>query len=223
MQLFKHGVKLPTSKKDWELANAYFHTKLQVSELSKGNLDDVVNNFNDVIYDYFTSQYGTFKKDDLLDRDLKTKSGNFSKNQLKKTLKDLKKETPINERHVKYVSELLPSKICDSTGNHVYSIDRDLEIKKTSWGCVKRFFERVTEHLPSFERVTEHLPSSEQVTEHLPSFERVTEHLPSFNLVTCKEYSRTHIIRILRGPRNLRGPEICSNCMIIRIIGVRIT
>ena len=37
-------VSLPTSKKDWELANAYFHSKLQVTELSEGNLDDVVNN-----------------------------------------------------------------------------------------------------------------------------------------------------------------------------------
>ena len=58
----KTGINLPKNDKDWETANSVFHLGLSIDDINTVSLDEVVNKFNEMIYNYFRDNYGTVKK-----------------------------------------------------------------------------------------------------------------------------------------------------------------
>ena len=57
----KTGINLPKNDKDWETANSFFHLELSIDDINTVNLDEVVDKFNEMIYNYFCNNYGTIK------------------------------------------------------------------------------------------------------------------------------------------------------------------
>ena len=57
----KTGINLPKNDKDWEIANSFFHLKLSIDDINTVSSDEVVNKFNETIYNYFRDNYGTVK------------------------------------------------------------------------------------------------------------------------------------------------------------------
>ena len=117
----------------------FFHSTLPVSTIRNGNLDGILSDFNDAVYNYFRDNCGTVENSDQLDKEFKQKYRDFSKNQLKKELRTLKKENACDEKLIKYVSKPLRSKITDSRNKNIYSIDHDLEVKNKFLNYTKIF------------------------------------------------------------------------------------
>ena len=140
----KTGINLSKNDKDWETTNSLFHLELSIDDVNTVSLDEVVNKFNETIYNYFRDNYGTVKNSKEKERKFNEKYKNSTKSQLKKQLKSLKNQSTNNVDEVRYVSKLLRSKITeaktqDQFAQKVYSIDHDNEIKKNFWGYVKFF------------------------------------------------------------------------------------
>jgi len=82
------GVSLPKSDFEWNTANDYFKNHLNFNrDISDVNL--TIRNFNETVYSYFLNTNGPVNKIDE-NAELKKKYSNFSKNKLKKVLKNLK-------------------------------------------------------------------------------------------------------------------------------------
>ena len=107
----KTGINLPKNDKDWETANSFFHLELSVDDINTVSLDEVVNKFNETIYNYFRDNYGTIKNNKEKRENSMKSTKILQKNQLKKQLKSLKNQSPNNVDEVRYVSKLLRSKI----------------------------------------------------------------------------------------------------------------
>ena len=87
----KNGVKLPTWTNDWDIANTYFHSNFTLSQISENGTEETVRHLNDTVYNYFIDNFelaDSAKEDEL---NLTEMSKNFTKRQLKKELKQLKK------------------------------------------------------------------------------------------------------------------------------------
>ena len=155
----KTGINLPKNDKDWETANSFFHLELSINDINTVSLDEVVNKFNETIYNYFRDDYGTVKNNKEKERKFNEKYKNSTKGQLKKQLKSLKNQSPNNVDEVRYVSKLLRSKITEAKSQgqfvqKVYSIDHDNEIKKNFWGYVKFYMEKPKRIIPNFDKKT---------------------------------------------------------------------
>ena len=59
----KKGVNLPTTQREWEIANSFFHSELSINEVNKDNLNNVTERCSRIVYDYFYDNYGFAKKD----------------------------------------------------------------------------------------------------------------------------------------------------------------
>ena len=147
---------MPKSAADWEIANTFFHANLLPCHdtFATQNLDEIVETFNNTIYDYFAETFGMVKKGAAIDENLKHQFIKLSKNELKRELKKLKKDKSIdNSQEIRYVARLLRDKISPNTAREVIStIDHDLEITKSFWGYCKRFLESTTKTVPTFTR-----------------------------------------------------------------------
>ena len=104
----------------------FFYSTLPISAIRNGHLNGILRDFNDVVYNYFRDNCGTVENDDQLDKNFKEKYRDFSKNQLKKELRTLKKQNVCDEKLLKNVSNF-------SRNKHIYSIDHDLEVKNKFW------------------------------------------------------------------------------------------
>ena len=47
----KKGVNLPTTQREWEIANSFIHSELPINEVNKVNLNNVTEKFNRIVYD----------------------------------------------------------------------------------------------------------------------------------------------------------------------------
>ena len=56
----KTGINLPKNDKDWEIANSFYFI-LSIHDINTVSLDEVVNKFNETIYNYFRDNYGAVK------------------------------------------------------------------------------------------------------------------------------------------------------------------
>ena len=133
--------------------------KLSIDDINTVSLDEVVNKFNEMIYNYFCDNYGTVKNNKEKERKFNEKYKNSTKSQLKKQLKSLKNQSPNNIDEVRYVSKILRSKITetktlDQFAQKVYSTDHDNEIKKNFWGYVKFYIEKPKHIIPNFDKKT---------------------------------------------------------------------
>ena len=75
----KKGVNLPTTQVEWEIASSFFHSELPISEVNKDNLNNVTEQFNRIVYDYFHDNYGTAKKGFDKENELQVKYKDYSK------------------------------------------------------------------------------------------------------------------------------------------------
>lgn len=149
----KPGVHLPKSDKQWDIANSYFNATLPASEITPGNLNESVAQFNDTVYNYFATTYGT--KTNTSDSDLKAEFDHLSKSQLKAELKRLKQlKSDEMTPKIRYVAKLLRIKIspAKSANTDISSIDHDREISNGFWGYCKKFLEKPIRTAPTFTR-----------------------------------------------------------------------
>ena len=57
----KTGINLPKNDKGWETANSFFHLELSIDDINTVSSDEVVNKFNETIYNYFHDNFATVK------------------------------------------------------------------------------------------------------------------------------------------------------------------
>ena len=87
----KPGIKLSKTDTQWKDADMFFRSELHTEDINVYSLMETAERMNNVIYNYFPETYGTVKnKND--DKGLHDKYKDFSKHQLKKELRNLKKE-----------------------------------------------------------------------------------------------------------------------------------
>lgn len=149
-KLPKKGIKLPKSTEEWRIANDFFRLHLECNEIN--DVDAVIQNVQNTIYDYFASNYGTI--DDVTD-DLKQQYQHRSIRQLKKELKRLKGENnELNNRTIRYISKLIRAKYSKAQKDELYR-DHDAEIKNNFWQYCKKTFEPPKDNTkPNFDENT---------------------------------------------------------------------
>jgi hypothetical protein len=136
-RLPKQGIKLPKTTVEWDIANDFFKVNLGYN----GEIEDVntvIKNVQNTIYDYFANNYGTVGGESAC---LKQRYDKLSKRQLKKELRNLKNENNLNNtREIRYISRLIRVKY-SKTAN---TVDRDhnIEIKENFWQYCKNTFEK---------------------------------------------------------------------------------
>lgn len=99
----KLGTKLPQNTIEWDRANDYFKNNLN-RDIS--DLNSAINSFHNTVYDYFSNTCGKINGNNT---GLENKYKNLNKNQLKKTLTELKL-TKAPTLEIKFVSRLLRNK-----------------------------------------------------------------------------------------------------------------
>ena len=188
----KTGINLPKNDKDWEIANSFFHMELSIDDINTVSLDEVVNKFNETIYNYFRDNYGTVKNNKEKERKFNEKYKNSTKSQLKKQLKSLKNQSPNNIDEVRYVSKILRSKITeaktqDQFAQKVYSTDHDNEIKKNFWGYVKFYIEKPKRIIPNVDKKTcfDYFVKSFKCINPLKQFQ-IPSWIPTFREPSCR-------------------------------------
>ena len=145
----KAGVKLPKSPEQWEAANNYIKVQLPIDEVGSTSLNDTIENFNDIVYNYFKDNYGLVNVKNSVDVTLYEKYLDMSKSQLKKELRKLKDgDTQIDE--IRYVSKLLRRKVSKSAKQDIATVDHDSEITNNFWSYCKRYLEFDEIKLPTF-------------------------------------------------------------------------
>ena len=78
----------------------------------------------------------------------------FTKQPLKKELKQSKTERNPSVSGISFVSRMLRAKATSSPTNRVYSFDHDRELKNNFWSHVKNYLEKATKVLPTFGKTT---------------------------------------------------------------------
>ena len=151
----KKGINLPKSESQWKIANAFFQANLPLQDIPNG-FQEACKQFSATIYKYFEKEYGCIQNKDETS-ELIEKYHNYSKNQLKSSLKILKKSNDRNNRNeIRYVSKLLRSKINQISSERALpaSVDHDEKIKQNYWKYAKHQLEKINELLPSFSKET---------------------------------------------------------------------
>ena len=72
-------MNLPTTQREWDIANSFFHSELLISEVNKVNLNNVTEKFNWIVYDYFHDNHGIAKKGFEKENELQVKYKDYSK------------------------------------------------------------------------------------------------------------------------------------------------
>ena len=107
--IVKPGIKLPKSESEWKTANSFFHANIPIEDMNTadGDFNDIATNFGMIIS---KNEYGIVREDEV--NDFKVKYRNHPKNQLRQTLKKMKRDkTAENRSETRYVSKLLRSRI----------------------------------------------------------------------------------------------------------------
>ena len=154
--------------------------------------DEVVNKFNETIYNYFCDNYGAVKNNKEKERKFNEKYKISTKSQLKKQLKSLKNQSRNNVDEVRYVLKLLRSKITeaktpDQFAQKVYSIDHHNEIKKNFWGYVKFYPENPKHIMTNFDKKTcfDYFVKSFKCINPLKQFQ-LRSWIPTFREPSCR-------------------------------------
>ena len=86
---YKPGLKLPSKQEDWNLANTYFHSTIDIKSIHEStNLDQTVFDIQNKVYSYFESTFGTMPSHNS---EFENKYQNYSNSMIKTRLRALKK------------------------------------------------------------------------------------------------------------------------------------
>ena len=99
---------MPKSLDQWKFANDCFRATLPIAEISISNLPSIINNMNNVIYNYFAQKFGLVNSAKNADLDSKYKG--YSNHKLKSCLKQLK-HSGADIAEIRFVSHLLRSRL----------------------------------------------------------------------------------------------------------------
>ena len=153
----KPGIKLPKTNEEWELANTYFKSQLNLIDINTMGVSHALIELNNVTYDYFKETYGLFNSENQTINKLKDIYKDFSKNDLKKELKKLKNRQPQDPEKIKYVAKLLRGKLqnkeIDVSSKRPLQED-DTALQRNFWGFCKRLFVKSNETKPTFSKST---------------------------------------------------------------------
>lgn len=149
----KEGINLPKSDSEWSTANDYFKMVLQLNApIRPQDLNSNIKLLNDVIYNYFATNFGKVQKAD--NKNLAVKYKDFTVKELKKSLKELKNSNG-NIEEIKYVLRALRDKLntkrqtlAQDNGDDRFNHDK--YISKNFWGYVKSVLNRKDALFPSF-------------------------------------------------------------------------
>ena len=141
---------MPKSLDQWKFANDYFRTTLPIAEIKISNLPSIINNMNNVIYNYFAQKFGLVNS--AKNADLDSKYNGYSNHKLKLCLKQLK-HSGADIVEIRFVSHLLRSRLTTSRPKTSEGYD-DEKIKMNFWGYVKNIFKKSDTSLPSFDGLT---------------------------------------------------------------------
>jgi len=143
----KQGINLPKNDDEWLTANLFF--KSDLPPITSDDIGSNIKQLNDVVYNYFQTNYGNVKTNDSAFID---KYKNYSTKDLKKALKILKSSNN-NVEEIKYVARTLRDKLQKSQHDPDktdINIDHDKYISKNFWGYVKNILNKKTSALPTF-------------------------------------------------------------------------
>ena len=147
----KPGVKLPKTDLDWREADLYFRAELPISEVNEHSVNDCVIKMTNLVYDYFAENFGTVNKSKDSDSEFQSKYANYSKQDLKRELKALKRQSPVDVENIKYVSRLLRKCVQNRRQDNVKAINHDEEIRKNFWAYVKLYLDCSDYLAPTFD------------------------------------------------------------------------
>jgi hypothetical protein len=101
----KPGTKLPKSDSEWTKSDLFFRAKLAMDGMNDFNFNDVIYDMSNKVYNYFADNFGIIQRTkDVGPNSLLLKYKEFSKQQLKHELKNLKRNTRENLRSITYVA-----------------------------------------------------------------------------------------------------------------------
>ena len=155
IESMKNGVKLPKSTHQWSIANDFFKAAFLNRPISSAGLNDVIKEFNVVIYNYFKNTCGSV--DSNYNTNLSTKYKDKSAKDLKRILKVLKQSGDDIEE-IKFVSRKLRLKLRNGNIGDVkatnINFDHDSLISK-SFGVMLRAFScrKIKSVLPSLKQI----------------------------------------------------------------------
>ena len=134
MPSLKPGIKLLNTNTQWTEADLFFRAELPISEINELSANECILKMTNTVYDYFAEIFGTVKKSNVLDDGLHNKYANYTKQELKHALKELKRNSPDDIGSIRYVSKQLHNMISGSKpSSKQQSINHDEEIKKNFW------------------------------------------------------------------------------------------
>ena len=152
----KPGIKLPKSDSEWANSDLFFGAELAMDCMNDFNINDVIYDMSNKVYNYFADNFGIIQRTkDGGPNDLLLKYKEFSKQQLKQELKNLKLNTHENLRSIKYVAKLLRGKLAGklNANNTSNSVDHNNEIKNNFWAYTKKFLEAGEKLKPVFNKL----------------------------------------------------------------------
>ena len=129
--ILKAGIKLPKSKRNWDIANEDFKSLLNTDT---SDLETGISLMQSTIYNYFAQNY---RKLEAKNTALEQKYKNCTKDQLKKGLKQLKSHTT-HQIKIKYVSKILRSQYKKIEQE---DIDHQTHYTENFWKYCKNTFE----------------------------------------------------------------------------------
>ena len=132
--LLKPGVKLPKSDKEWERANDFFRHNL-IGDPENPDINIEIANFQSLLYEFFSNSYGTVND---TNREFDQKYTNSTKNELKKTLKQLKLINTPPLQEIRFVSRLLRNRYRKKESE---SFDHQLLYKSNFWKYCHKIFQ----------------------------------------------------------------------------------
>ena len=143
-------MRLPKSKSDWDLANAFIHSifnEYDWNQLS-ANFDHVVSDIQLRIYLYFETTYGSVSSHVS---PFEGKYQNKSTKELKSALK-LLKSNRANLDEIKYVSKLIRSSLKNKQDNNfgLDQINLEKSLLHKFWSTCHDLFNKATNSLPTF-------------------------------------------------------------------------
>ena len=132
----KPGVKLPRNESQWMEANLYFRAELPICDVNANSINECVIKMSNLVYDYFAENFGTVTKKSVLDDELDNKYTNYTKQELKRELKALKRQSNADVNNIKYVSRLLRN-LSSKKKSTLNSYNDNKLIKQNFWRYAK--------------------------------------------------------------------------------------
>ena len=133
---------MPKSLDRWRFANDYFRVTLPIAEIKISYLPSIINNTNNVIYNYFAQKFGLVNS--AMNSDLNSKYKVYTNHKLKSFLKQLK-HSRADIVEIRFVSHLPRNRLNTSRPTAIEGYD-DEKIKMNFWGYVKISLRGVPHH-----------------------------------------------------------------------------